>query len=300
MTIQQVVARRLKLFTRRRAVSMLDGNYDSVFKGRGVELDTLRQYDLGDNVRDIDWRATARTGMVHTKLYTPLRDQRILVLVDTSSSMLLDSHTSMSKLDATYGLIVALGMFVRKNRDLIAVCNAKPDGSIGFSKFSNTNNHIEKILRSLDGDIHRTPPGKAPALPMLLQAALHGLRQRTAIFIVTDSIAEPEEVKSYLTKLSNKHQLFWLQLAPSSPFVKSVEPYAKIIDVETVAYVANDVALSGQLQKEWQTFVTEQAHAHARMCRATGTARGELSAAIDLPVQLRVMFNQARHYAKRH
>lgn len=300
MTIQQVVARRLKLFTRRRAVSMLDGNYDSVFKGRGVELDTLRQYDLGDNIRDIDWRATARTGTVHTKLYAPLRDQRILIIADTSSSMLLDSHTSMNKLDAAYGLIVALGMFVRKNRDLLAVCNAKPDGTVGFSKFSNTNNHIEKLLRGLDADIHRTPPGKAPALTVLLQAALHSLRQRTAIFVVTDSLVDASEIKPFLTKLSAKHQLFWLQLAPSSPFVESIEPYEQVVDIETASGITNDLALSSELQKQWQTLIAEQSQAHSRMCRATGTARGELTEAIDLPVQLRVMFNQARHYAKRH
>ncbi len=299
MTIQQVVARRLKLFTRRRVVSILDGNYDSVFKGRGVELDSLRQYDQGDSVRDIDWPATARTGLVHTKLYAPLRDQRILVIVDTSSSMLLDSHTGMKKLDGAYGLVVALGMFVRKNRDLIALCNGKPDGTIGFSKFSNTNNHIEKLLRSLDGDIHRTAPGKAPSLATLLQGALHGLRQRTAIFIVTDSLTDPSSVKSHLVKLAGKHQLFWLQLAPSSPFVAELGPRGRVVDIETTQFVDDDIALDHRLRDEWMEYVGTQAKDRERICRSTGTAHGELAIATDLPEVLRAMFVQARHYARR-
>lgn len=300
MTIQELVARRLKLFTRRRAVSMLDGNYDSVFKGKGVELDTLRPYDFGDNVRDIDWQATARTGNVHTKLYAPLRDQRILVIVDTSSSMLLESNTAMNKLDAAFGLIVALGMFVRKNRDLIAVCSAKPDGKINFSRFSNTNNHIEKLLRSLDADIHRTPPGKAPPITDLLQAAQHGLRQRTAIFVVTDAVIDPALIKPHLTKLSGKHQLFWLQLAPSSPFATQLAPYEAAVDIEQGIAINDDVALNSALHLEWQEFIRQMASQHARVCRATGTARAELTIATDLPAQLRILFNQARHYAKRH
>ncbi len=300
MTIQQVVARRLKLFARRRVVSVLDGTYDSIFKGRGVELDSLRQYDFGDSIRDIDWRATARTGSVHTKLYAPLRDQRILVVADTSSSMLLESHTGMNKLDAAYGLIVALGMFVRKNRDLIAVCNGKPDGTVSFSKFSNTNNHIEKLLRSLDGDIHRTLPGKAPVMTTLLQSALHGLRQRGAIFIVTDSIPSAVEIKPLLTKLSAKHQVFWLQLAPSMPFLSAIEPGKQVVDIETAAPINSDLSLSSKLREEWFSYLEEQGKLHAHACRSTGTARGELQTAEQLPEELRMMFTQARRYAKRH
>lgn len=299
MTIQEVVARRLKLFTRRRVVSMLDGNYDSVFKGRGVELDSLRHYDLGDNVRDIDWRSTARTGTVHTKLYAPLRDQRILVVADTSSSMLLDGHSGLHKLDATYGLIVALGMFVRKNRDLLAVCNGRPDGTVTFSRFSNTNNHIEKLLRSLDGDIHRTAPGRAPSVPTLLQTTLHGLRQRTAVFVVTDSMPDPEAVKPLLTKLSARHQLFWLQLEPSSPFVSTVEPDRPVVDIETAKAITIDLAVNGRLHEEWVRYLDDQTQRHIRVCRATGTAHNEIHSAERLPESLRIMFMQARRYARR-
>lgn len=299
MTIQEVVARRLKLFTRRRVVSMLDGNYDSVFKGRGVELDSLRHYDLGDNVRDIDWRSTARTGTVHTKLYAPLRDQRILIVADTSASMLLEGHDGLNKLDAAYGLVVALGMFVRKNRDLLAVCNGRPDGTVGFSKFSNTNNHIEKLLRSLDTDIHQTAPGRAPTVPALLQAALHGLRQRTAIFVVTDGIPNSDETKPLLTKLSAKHQLFWLQLEPSAPFISVADPDKPVIDIETAMTVTPDLALNSRLHAEWLSYVGEQMQRHVRVCRATGTARDEVHDAERLPEALRTMFMQARRYARR-
>lgn len=299
MTIQQIVARRLKLFTRRRVVNILDGNYDSVFKGRGVELDSLRAYDRGDNVRDIDWRSTARTGVVQTKLYTPLRDQRIVVVADTTPSMLVDSHTGMSKRDAVYGLIVALGLFVRKNRDLLALCSGKPDGTVRLSRFSNTNNHIEKLLRSFDGDIQRTAPDKAVPLTMQLQSLLHSLRTRSALFIVTDTVPNKDELKPYLTKLSNRHQLFWLQLAPTSPFVTEVDPDRMLIDVESFTRVDDGISLNRQLRNEWMGAVADAHTTHQKTCRSTGTAYGMLEGADQLPEELRKMFTQARRYARR-
>lgn len=300
MTIQQIVARRLKLFTRRRVVSMLDGNYDSIFKGKGIELDSLRPYDRGDNIRDIDWRSTARTGMTHTKLYAPLRDQRIVIVADTTPSMLLDSHTGMNKRDAVYGLIVALGMFVRKNRDLLALCHVKPDGAVGLSRFSNTNNHIEKLLRSYDGDVQAARPGKTVGLAAQLQSVLHNVRARSAIFVVTDMLPEQASIKPYLTKLSSRHQVFWLQLPPSSPHTDVADPLRQGVDIETLQAVSEDIMLNKKLANQWQEMVTANLGIHAKTCRSTGTAFGVLHEAEALPEELRNMFTQARRYARRH
>lgn len=299
MTIQQIIARRLKLFTRRRVVSVLDGNYDSVFKGKGVELDSLRAYDLSDNIRDIDWRATARTRMTQTKLYSPLRDQRIIVVADSSPSMMLPAQTGLDKREAVFGLIVALGMFVRKNRDLLALCNGQPDGTAALSKFSNTNNHIEKLLRTYDRDMQRTSPVATPQLPQLLGAILHKVRTRSAVFVVTDVMPDRAELKPILTKLSARHQVFWLQLAASSPFVTEQDPTRQIIDIETLKPVEPDIALNRPLHTAWDAAVQTLLTEHAQTCRATGTSYGFLTASEALPNELRKMFLQARRYAKR-
>lgn len=299
MTIQQVVIKRLKLFTKRRSVSLLDGNYDSIFRGKGVELDSLRPYAIGDNIRDIDWRSTARTGTVHTKLYTPLRDQRILVICDSSSSMLIQSFNKMNKLDAAYGLIVTLGMLVKKNRDLIATCHSDNTGKINISKFSNSNNHIEKLLRAADSGLHQTPPNKRPELPQLLQHVMHSLKQRTAIFIISDGLPDSASIKPLLTKLGVKHQLFWLQLAPSWPFSDQDFIEKPFIDIESGSRVHSDLAHSPKLQQEWMAQYSNISLSLQQTCRATGTSFGQLEDPVSLPETLRKMFLQARRYAKR-
>lgn len=298
MTIQQIVARRLKLFSRRRVVSVLDGNYDSVFKGRGVELDSIRSYDQGDSIRDIDWRSTARTGMVQTKLYTPLRDQKIIVVPDSSASMLVPGDGGLNKREAVYGMIVALGMFVRKNRDLLALCHGKPDGTAELSRFSNTNNHIEKLLRTYDTDIQKVNPQATASLETLLQNVLHKVKNRSAVFIVSDALPRPD-IKQLLARVSAKHQVFWLQLAPTSPFVTMIDPDRTIRDVETLVAVQPDVALDATLRREWVAQLQDGLKAHQQLCRATGTAYSMIDSVDALPTELRTMFLQARRYAKR-
>lgn len=300
MTIQEIVAKKLKLYARRRVVTLLDNNYDSIFKGKGVELESLRPYVHGDNVKDIDWNATARTGSVHTRLYTPIRDQRILVVVDSSSSMHLTSKQGMNKKDALFGLIVILGMFVRKNRDVMATCTGNPDGTIKISKFGHTNNHIEKTLRDVDKSLQSNLGGNPPSIAMMLNMALPKLSQRTAIFIVTDSTKDQIDLKPTLGKLGVKHQLFWLNIDPTSPFVKEL-PYASpIVDIETSTEIPNIYATSAKLEQEWEQKIKENSESRKKVCKATGVAYGEASDTDNLPHELRKMFLQAKNYAKRH
>ncbi len=300
MTIQQIVAKKLKLYARRRVVTLLDGNYDSVFKGKGVELENMRPYVHGDNIKDIDWKATARTNNVHTKLYAPLRDHRILVVVDSSSSMQLPSQSGMNKKDALFGLIVILGMFVNKNRDVLAACVGNPDGTIKIGRFGNSNNHIEKTLRETDLSLQNSLRGTPPDISTMLGMVLSKLKQRTAIFVVTDSTSDNADLKPILNKLGVKHQVFWLHIEPSSPFIKEVPYSAPIVDIETKTEVPTIYATSQLLKQEWDDEIKKVTEARIKVCRATGVAYGEANSTDDLPNEMRKMFLQAKNYAKRH
>jgi uncharacterized protein (DUF58 family) len=85
-------AQGLELGARRMALSVQSGGYRSVYRGRGLEFDEVRVYQPGDEVRDIDWRVTARRGRPHTKLYREERERPVLLCVDLGSSMLFGSR----------------------------------------------------------------------------------------------------------------------------------------------------------------------------------------------------------------
>ena len=80
-------SRRVQLHTGRQVADVLAGAYVSVFKGRGVEFDESRPYQEGDDLRTIDWRVTARTGSVHSKLFEAERERPVWLGVDLSASM---------------------------------------------------------------------------------------------------------------------------------------------------------------------------------------------------------------------
>ncbi len=85
-------ARALEFGARRLALSVQSGGYRSVYRGRGLEFDEVRIYQPGDEVRDIDWRVTARRGRPHTRLYREERERPVLVFADLGPGMLFGSR----------------------------------------------------------------------------------------------------------------------------------------------------------------------------------------------------------------
>src|SRR3990172_3847679 len=78
--------RRIEITTSRMVTDVFSGQYHSVFKGRGMEFDEVREYQIGDDVRAIDWNVTARTGRPHIKKYIEERELTVMILVDASRS----------------------------------------------------------------------------------------------------------------------------------------------------------------------------------------------------------------------
>jgi uncharacterized protein (DUF58 family) len=85
-------ARELSLFPSRLAQSAMGGNYRSRFRGRGMDFDEVRPYQPGDDIRTIDWRVTARTTAVHTKVFREERERPVLIATDLRSSMFFGSQ----------------------------------------------------------------------------------------------------------------------------------------------------------------------------------------------------------------
>ncbi|HVI69381.1 MAG TPA: DUF58 domain-containing protein [Magnetospirillaceae bacterium] len=298
MTIQEAVTKKLKLFSRRKVVTLLSGNYDSLFRGRGLEIDTLREYVAGDDIKDIDWKATARTGTAHTRLYAALRDQRVVILADTSRSMLLDGYSKLNKQDAIYGVCVMLGAFVKRNQDLLALCVSEPNGTVSVSRFNNTSRHIESVLRNIDRSMH-APTNHNTGLDALGKQLLSSTKRRSAVFVVTDSVVDPKEFTAFIATLSRRHQVFYVQLAPTWPFAPGYSDDVTFTDIESGQTVSPDLAVSPKLQKEWRAQFDDWYKTTDKLCQARGIPHGLITDANDVPDVLRRMFIQAKQYAIR-
>ena len=119
MTLQERV-RHIEIKTRRLSESVFAGEYRSSFKGRGMSFSEVREYQPGDDVRDIDWNVTARSGKPHMKVYEEERELTVMLLVDVSGSM--DFGTSQASQRETAAEIAAtLAFSAIKNNDKVGV-----------------------------------------------------------------------------------------------------------------------------------------------------------------------------------
>jgi len=128
----------LELKCRRPVEHLLAGEYRSVFRGRGIEFEDVREYQPGDDVRTMDWKVTAHTGKPHIKRYVEEREQFFYLIVDVSASMRQGSHSQKS--DTVSEVCALLTMAAIKNQDRV--------GLILFS------DEIEQIVPAAKGRSH--------------------------------------------------------------------------------------------------------------------------------------------------
>jgi uncharacterized protein (DUF58 family) len=105
----------MDLAARRKAVSVMTGDYKSPFRGRGLEFEEVRAYAPGDDVRNIDWRVTARTGRPHLKLYSEDRERSVLVCIDRNDSMRFGTRVTFKSIQAARAAALIGWAAVRDN-----------------------------------------------------------------------------------------------------------------------------------------------------------------------------------------
>lgn len=112
--------RRIEITTRKVVNETLAGQYHSVFKGKGMEFDSVREYVPGDDVRNIDWNVTARTGRPFTKQFSEERELTVLMVVDASASMNFGT-TSEFKNEQAAVVSALLAFSAIKNNDRVGL-----------------------------------------------------------------------------------------------------------------------------------------------------------------------------------
>lgn len=186
------------------------GDVKSVFKGRGMEFEEIRAYAFGDDVRDIDWRVTARKQLPYTKLYTEEKDREVYVLLDLSPQMLFGTKKELKSVVAAkvtariawqslknkdrFGCVISDG---RENL-LIKAQNSQSNMMMAFKKIADIS---RKILNFNAEKVNEN--GLLKAIKLLQQAIKH----RAIVFVVSDFSDFSDETKKALATLSKKAQV---------------------------------------------------------------------------------------------
>jgi uncharacterized protein (DUF58 family) len=193
--------RRMEVRTSRLVDDSLAGRYASVFKGRGMDFDRVRNYVPGDDVRTIDWNVTARTGDPHVKLFTEERELTILLLIDVSASSdfgsVVDSKRELAAEAA--GVLAASAI---RNRDKVGLILFS-DGVELYIPPGKGRMHIMRLIREI---LFFKPMSRGTDIPRALDFANQVIHRKSVIFLVSDfCLGEPFEDR--LKQLRNKLQV---------------------------------------------------------------------------------------------
>ncbi|MDY0151982.1 MAG: DUF58 domain-containing protein [Candidatus Cloacimonas sp.] len=201
--------RRIEIRTRNVVSELFSGEYHSRFRGQGLEFSEVREYQPGDNHRDIDWNVSARMGQLFIKKFRETRELRVVFLVDVSASQNLGT-VSMFKRERIAEIVAGLSFSAVANHDLV--------GSILFSDVpekylpprKGKNNALE-ILREI---LYLHPKSPKTSLSAACKYAFKMLKKRCILFIISDWI--DTDYEPALKILSKKHDVIAMQILDNS------------------------------------------------------------------------------------
>ena len=219
--------RQIEIKTRGLSRNIFAGQYHSAFKGRGMAFSEVREYQYGDDIRDIDWNVTARYNKPFIKVFEEERELTVMLLVDVSASQDFGTRHS-PKRDVVTEIAATLAFSAIQNNDKIGVIFFS-DKIEKFIPPKKGKKHILYIIREL---INFEPESPKTDMGMALKYLTNVIKKRCTTFMISDFI----DVKDYnnaLTIANRKHDIVALQVYDNLETQLPSVGLMKILDAET-------------------------------------------------------------------
>lgn len=173
--------RRIQITTSRLVTDFLSGQYESVFKGRGMEFDEVREYQPGDEIRSIDWNVTARMGRPFIKKYIEERQLTVMILLDVSASSYFGTSKRLkSELAAEISAVIAYAAVEHNDRVGLIIFTDK------IEKFIPPRKGQQHVLRVIREALYFKPKGKLTDIEGALRYLDSVTSRRAVTFIISD------------------------------------------------------------------------------------------------------------------
>lgn len=192
--------RLIELKTLKLVENLMAGKYHSVFKGRGIDFDEVREYVAGDDVRRIDWNVTARTGIPHIKKYVEERELTVMLLVDGSASSSIGS-INQSKRELAAEIAALIGFSAIANNDRVGLL-LFTDRTERYMPPSKGRAHVLGIVSLI---LTHNFKSKLTDISTALNHLNHAINRRAVIFILSDFM--DTDYERALKVVSKKHDV---------------------------------------------------------------------------------------------
>ncbi len=221
--------RKIEIKTKGLSQNIFAGEYHSAFKGRGMTFSEVREYQYGDDVRDIDWNVTARYGKPYVKVYEEERELTVMLMVDVSGSKDFGA-VGMSKREMMAEIAATLAFSAIQNNDKVGVLFFS-DKIEKFIPPKKGRKHILLVIRELL-DFEASSPGTD--INHALEYLTSALKKRCTTFLVSDFIDVGDYYKA-LSIANHKHDLIAVQVYDKRETQMPNVGLVKMLDAETGA-----------------------------------------------------------------
>jgi uncharacterized protein (DUF58 family) len=202
MIPQELIARirQIQIYTSRMVNASFAGEYESVFKGRGMQFDEVREYVPGDDVRTIDWNVTARTGKAYIKRFVEERELTVMFAVDLSASGLFGTVNKFkNELAAEFCAVMAFAAC--KNNDKVGLLVFTDRIELYIPPKKGTR-HALRLVREL---LYFKMPRRRTDIPVAMDYLARVLKKRATVFLVSDFIER--DIKRPLALMNKRHDV---------------------------------------------------------------------------------------------
>ena len=238
----------LSIYTKKKTSNLLEGSYYSIYKGKSMNFEDLREYVIGDNVKDIDWKASARSNKILIKQYIAEKKHNILFLLDSGKKMLADTKELDSKKEVALMTMGTIGYLINKHGDSISAIYRGKE-AIKLFPFQTGLYNLEKILASYEKEIE-TPNN----LDHLINYVLRVVKRRMILFIITDIEGMNSITQKTLKRLSLLHEVMVINI--SDAFMSGENAFDVDQDSYLPDYILEDEMLQ-QIELEIKTKMYE-------------------------------------------
>ncbi len=219
--------RQIEIKTKGLSQNIFAGEYHSAFKGRGMAFSEVREYQYGDDIRDIDWNVTARYNKPFIKIFEEERELTVMLLVDVSESLNFGTVNTYKRNIVTE-IAATLAFSAIQNNDKIGVIFFS-DRIEKFIPPKKGRKHILYIIREL---LNFEPEGESTDLAMALRFLTNAIKKRCTTFLISDFM-NTYDYENALTIAGRKHDIISMQVY--DPLDMELPPVGlmKVTDAET-------------------------------------------------------------------
>ena len=252
--------RKIEIKTRGLSNDIFAGHYHSAFKGRGMAFSEVREYRVGDDVRDIDWNVTARSRSPHIKVYEEERELTMMLLVDVSGSRMFGTADKLKK-NVITEIAAVLAFSATENNDKVG-CILFSDRIEKFIPPKKGRSHILMIIREL---IEFVPQHGGTALSEPFRYLTNVLKKRCTAFVLSDFMEPEEDRKRFEDALkiaSGKHDIVGIRVYDRRDAELPDVGIMEVQDAETGRKMWIDTSLAAlrdHYRGEWERLSRETA-----------------------------------------